>query len=321
MLVQENLILLEKPSKAGSSSSDSTARRTLSKIRGVLFHLKTLYLFTRSDVKTVLAPQIIFVVAVVLSRERLTTGDEPASLYALRRLPLAVAWIWFNLIICGISNQRLPESILEDEHNKPWRPIADNRLTPEEAQKLLLAIIPLAMVSSLFLGGFTPTVTMMALLWMYNDLDGSSINVWGRNAINTGGIMCFSAGALEVMSGGQLLPKAWTWIGLTGAAIASTVQALDFPDMEGDRARDRQTIPLLYGETFARRSLAMAVVFWSAVCSSFWELRLSCRAIPLSVGFTMAVLTVMRRGEKCDKIVAKLWCMWMSVLYLLPLLV
>ncbi|KAJ0374572.1 hypothetical protein COL26b_007191 [Colletotrichum chrysophilum] len=241
--------------------------------------------------------------------------SSDSSTCGCRRLPLSVFWIWVNLIVCGVSNQRLPESVLEDELNKPWRPIAAKRLTPDQAQKLLLTIIPLVMGMSLFIGGFAPSVTMMALLWTYNDLDGSSINIWSRNLINTGGIMCFSAGSLEVISGGQLLPKAWIWIGLTGAAIATTVQALDFPDMQGDWARGRQTIPLVYGEKASRTGLAVAVLMWSAVSPYFWNLSLVGWAVPMGFGSVMAVLTVARRDEKCDKIVAKLWCLWMSTLF------
>ncbi|KAF4856025.1 Fumagillin beta-trans-bergamotene synthase [Colletotrichum siamense] len=322
MSAHEDRVLLEKPldqSVPMSESSDSSTCGCRGRRAG--FHLKTLYLFTRSDIKTVLVPQIIFLVAAVLGHETLTTIQRPTAYEALQRLPLSVFWIWVNLIVCGISNQRLPESVLEDELNKPWRPIAAKRLTPDQAQRLLLTIIPLVMGMSLFIGGFTPSVTMMALLWTYNDLDGSSINIWSRNLINTGGIMCFSAGSLEVISGGQLLPKAWVWIGLTGAAIATTVQALDFPDMEGDRARGRQTIPLVYGEKASRAGLAVAVLMWSAVSPYFWNLSLVGWAVPMGFGSVMAVLTVARRDEKCDKIVAKLWCLWMSTLYVLPLFV
>ncbi|KAK1691044.1 UbiA prenyltransferase [Colletotrichum godetiae] len=319
MKVVENSVLGEKPSGAPVPEfyTSATKRRTLA--QAASFHLKTLYLFTRSDVKTVLAPQIIFILAAVFSREPLTTAFDRINCPIFQRLPLAILWIWLNLIVCGISNQRLADSIVEDEHNKPWRPLAAKRLTPPQAQRLLLGMIPLVVAVSAVLGGFKPTISMMTLLWMYNDLDGSSINIWARNAINTGGIMCFSAGALEVLSGGDLLPKAWAWIGVTGAVIATTVQALDFPDMEGDKARGRKTIPLLYGEGVARGGLAVLVLLWSTACPLFWNLPPAVWAAPLGVGVLMAGLTVVRQDEKSDDVVAKLWCLWLAVLYLLPL--
>ncbi|GKT48192.1 fumagillin beta-trans-bergamotene synthase af520 [Colletotrichum spaethianum] len=318
----EETVLLEKPSGAGSSDSVTFGVERMNlivKVQRGVFHFKTLYLFTRSDIKTVLAPQIIFILSAVLSRQPLTTVQSETMPEAVQRLPLAIVWIWLNLVVCGISNQRLENSIIEDGLNKPWRPLAAKRLTPEQAQRLLLGMIPLVVGTSAVLGGFKPTLSMMTLLWMYNDLDGSSINIWARNAINTGGIMCFSAGSLEVLSRGELLPKSWAWIGLTGAAIATTVQALDFPDMEGDRARGRKTIPLLYGETVARGGLVAMVLIWSIVCPMFWELRPVFWAAPVGVGILMAVLTMFRRDEKSDNVVAKLWCLWISVLYILPL--
>ncbi|OHW99273.1 prenyltransferase [Colletotrichum incanum] len=315
----EECILLEKPLGAGSSASATFEIERMNLVQRGVFHLKTLYLFTRSDVKTVLAPQIIFIISAVLSCKPLTTVHHKTAGEAVQRLPLAILWIWLNLIVCGISNQRLENSVIEDELNKPWRPLAAKRLTPGQAQRLLLGMIPLTVGVSAALGGVKPTLLMMTLLWMYNDLDGSSINIWARNAINTGGIMCFSAGSLEVLSRGELLPKSWAWIGLTGAAIATTVQALDFPDMEGDKARGRKTIPLLYGENVARGGLAAMVLMWSIVCPMFWELRLVFWTAPVGVGILMAALTILRRDEKSDDVVAKLWCLWMSVLYILPL--
>ncbi|KAF6815228.1 UbiA prenyltransferase [Colletotrichum sojae] len=322
--VEDHALLLEKPTGAEAPISEphlATPTTCRCLIRRLPYHLKTLYLFSKSDIKTVLVPQTILLLAAILGPEPLTTTSTPDdTTRALRRVPLAIVWMWLNLIVCGVSNQRLPDSVLEDEHNKPWRPIAAGRLTTAQAHTLLLVAIPVVMVASLVLGGFTPTVTMMALLWMYNDLDGSGANVWSRNAINTGGIMCFSAGALEVASGaGELPVRAWWWIALMGAAVMTTVQALDFPDMEGDRARGRQTIPLVCGEEVARGGLAVAVVIWSIACPVFWDVRPVGWAAPVGVGFAMAALTVLRREVKFDGVVAKLWCLWMCALYVLPL--
>ncbi|KAK1968292.1 UbiA prenyltransferase [Colletotrichum sublineola] len=288
------------------------------KIKRAVFHLKTLYLFTKSDVKIVLVPQVIFITSVMLSRERLTTAPSQTVGELTQRLPLAILWIWVNLVVCGISNQRLEKSVIEDEHNKPWRPIAAKRLTAEQARKLLLGMIPLVVGTSAALGGLKSTVSMMVLLWMYDDLDGNSY-IWGRNALNTCGIMCFGSGSLEVLSRGELLPATWVWIGLTGAAIATTIQALDFPDMEGDRARGRKTVPLLYGENIARGGLAGMVLLWSVVCPIFWGLQPVFWTAPVGVGAMVAALTLLRRNEESDGVVAKLWCLWMSVLYMLPL--
>ncbi|KAK1978647.1 UbiA prenyltransferase [Colletotrichum cereale] len=318
MMVPEEDDLLEKATGAGLSALATVSTERMDLIQRAVFHLKTLYLFTKSDVKIVLVPQVIFIASAMLSGQRLTTAPSQTVGELLQRLPLAILWIWINLVVCGISNQRLEKSVIEDEHNKPWRPIAAKRLTAEQARRLLLWMIPFAVGTSAVLGGFKSTVSMMTLLWMYDDLDGNAY-LWGRNALNTCGIICFSSGSLEVLSRGELLPMSWTWIGLTGAAIATTVQALDFPDMDGDRARGRKTVPLLYGENVARGGLAAMVLLWSTVCPMFWGLQPAFWSAPVGVGAVVAALTMLRRNEKSDDVVAKLWCLWMSVLYILPL--
>ncbi len=160
-----------------------------------------------------------------------------------------------NLLVENISNQRLPASVVEDGTNKPWRPIPAGRISAREAQCLLLAAIPTVVGASFLLDAFTPSIVLMALVWMYNDLDGAGINIWVRNLLNGGGLMCFSWGALRVLSGADLKPAACIWILVTGAIITTTVHAQDFPDVEGDREIGRQTVPLLLGEGPARASL------------------------------------------------------------------
>ena len=66
-------------------------------------------------------------------------------------------WNWLNVLLFDIANQRLPESIIGDSINKPWRP-------------LLLAIIPLVLLASCILGSMPETVAMIVLGYMYNDL-------------------------------------------------------------------------------------------------------------------------------------------------------
>lgn len=185
------------------------------------------------------------------------------------------------------------------------------------------------------LGAFKPSVCLMTLVWMYNDLEGSSSDIWLRNLLNAGGLMCFSWGALSVMSkdhsldisqlsgsnDGLLAERAYIWILVTGAVITTTVHAQDMPDIEGDKARGRKTVPLLYGEWWARGSLAVMVMFWSVVCPCLWaELSTWCAWVPpLLVGCAISTLTLLRWGQPMDEVAWKLWCLWAVTLYVLPL--
>jgi 4-hydroxybenzoate polyprenyltransferase len=293
--------------------------------RSPFYHLKTLFLFTKSDFKTVIFPQSIFAITAALSTASLTTADLSEDAYTRAcqvacRIPLMLAWIWLNLLVEDVANQRIEGSIIEDTINKPWRPLPSQRLTAEQARDWLTVAIVVAVGSSLVLGGYTASVTLMLFIWMYNDLDGSNSGIWIRNALNASGLMCFSWGALATLSGGELSARAFTWILVTGAIIMTTVHAQDLPDIEGDKARGRLTVPLLYGETAARVSLSAMVMLWSVACSLFWDASIWGWAVSTSLGGAMSVLALQKRGQWWDEVVWKLWCLWIAALYLLPAL-
>ncbi|KAH8589960.1 UbiA prenyltransferase [Bisporella sp. PMI_857] len=316
------------------SPSFKTGTRTLScsphfqaKERTIWFHIYTLFLFTKSDFKTVIMPQSIFALSVVLSQvNTLSIATHQFGLFeAATRLPFALAWIWLHLLVENISNQRLESSIIEDAANKPWRPIPAGRISSAEAQGLLRIIMPLAIVLSVLLDSFTASVTLMAMIWLYNDLDGSSSGPIQRNAINAAGLACFGWGGIAILSEAspetaQNIPR--TWLALTAAIITTTVHAQDMPDMEGDGARDRKTVPLLYGEQWARYSLAAFVLFWSVGCLLFNNVPLTTLNMghaPLVVGAVMALLTTKYWNQSSDELVWKLWCIWISLIYVMPL--
>lgn len=303
------------------------------KHRSLLYHLKTLFLFTKSDFKTVVLPHTTFAITGALSAANLM-GRGPLSLLEVAaRLPLVVFWIWSNLLVEDLANQRTKGGIIEDTRNKPWRPIPSGRITPYETQLLLLMAIPLTVGLSAALGALKPSLCLMSLVWMYNDLEGSSVNVWLRNLLNAGGLMSFSWGALSVMSkdhtkllrlamdGDAVLPeRAYWWILATGVIIVATVHAQDMPDIEGDKARGRKTMPLLYGESWARGSVAVMVTLVSVLSPFFFSGPTSWWAAPpLLLGCSLSILTLLRRGQAMDEVAWKLWCFWTISLYLLPL--
>ena len=236
-----------------------------------------------------------------------------------------LAWIWLHLLVENISNQRLRESVLEDSVNKPWRPLPSGRVSASEAQRWLQALIPSALATSLFMGSFTPSVTLMTFIWLYNDLDGSSTGPWQRNAINAAGLACFGWGASEVLIGERARDGESTlfhyWFVLMAVVVTTTVHAQDMPDMDGDRARGRKTMPLLYSEKWARGSLATFILLWSIVCPYFWgSVTALAWIVPLGIGCAMAFFTLFSWKQPTDEMVWKLWCLWIAVIYTLPLL-
>lgn len=267
-------------------------------------------------------PETAFGIFSALSGPMLTTNLSPSRLEILKRLPRVVLWNWLNLLLFNIANQRLPGSIQEDMINKPWRAIPSKRLTPDEARRLLLAVIPIALFGVWFLGGVTETLAMITLTWMYNDLGGADENYLVRNIINALGCICYSSGSIVVAAGYgtyELNQQSRVWLKIVGAIIFSTIQMQDLADMEGDEEHGRRTLPLVHGEIVARWSIAVPVVLWSVFCSWFWQVgALGC--IPsLLIGGILAVRVVGFKGVKADRITWKLWCLWTTTLYLLPL--
>ena len=227
-----------------------------------------------------------------------------------------------NVFLFCIANQRQPDSILEDSINKPWRPLASHRLTPDDARRLLLLVIPIVLCTVLYLGGFNETLVLIALTWMYNDLHGANENYVVRNLLNASGTACFSSGAAKVATDyGQyeLSPNASTWLGIVWAVIFSTLQVMDLEDMKGDAARGRRTMPLVHGERVTRWSIVMGVVCWSIVCPAFWTMELCGFGFSLMMGCFLVFRVLYCRGIRADKVNFKIWSLWTITLYLLPL--
>jgi len=280
-----------------------------------------LFLFTKSDFKTVIFPQSVFALAFGLSLSQ--TGKVayiPREILKWRLLSMLL-WVWIHLLVENISNQRLPKSVLEDVASKPWRPIPAGRLTPNEAQNLLRSTVPLAMGTSHLLGNFDASVTLMVFVWLYNDLGGDGAGPRQRNALNAAGLSCFGWGAIQALLGGDcpLSDFIYKWLMLLAAVITTTVHAQDFPDVDGDGASGRKTMPLIYGQAWSRYGLAVLVLFRSVVCPAFWHVSsLAIWAMMLLIGGAIATLTTFVWDPFYDRTVWKLWCLWMSVLYVLP---
>lgn len=251
--------------------------------KGTLYHFYTLFLFTKSDIKTVLLPQTIFSVSAFISRSgtaifpnSTTAFTDECILHLLKRLPLMTLVLWSHLLLENFANQRLPGAVIEDKINKPWRPIPSGRITPQETQELLRRAVPLVLLLDSVLGIFTQGLIAMLLIWLYNDLDGSGATPFERNLINAVGLAWYGWSGIIVLDGSEsklasterhILP--YRWLAIMTMAVITTVHAQDFPDIEGDRMRGRRTMPLVYGQRVSRCSLAVLILIWSLACPIF----------------------------------------------------
>ncbi|KAF2473362.1 uncharacterized protein BDR25DRAFT_323911 [Lindgomyces ingoldianus] len=290
----------------------------------IFYQLHTLFLFTRSDIKTVIIPQMLFALSSALtSGFKTVSTPTPPPISVIPSILKAILWLWTTLLVENIANQRLPFSILEDSRNKPWRPLPSSRLTASTSQNWLIHLIPLAIAVGATANAYRETATLFVLVWMYNDVDGANKSIWWRNALTAGGLGCFSAGVTAITSGPvEYSPSSgpFLWVVLTALAVFTTVHAQDFPDMVGDAARGRETVPLLYGEKTARISLAVGVLLWSFVCPAFWDLPVRWFAPTVGLGMLLVCLSAFRWDEESNEWIWKAWCLWIGTIYLLPLM-
>ena len=285
----------------------------------ILYHVRTIFLFTASDLKTIVVPSTVF--GVLGSYAHFTQDPIGPGQSALLRMPLVFIWTWLNLLPFNISNQRQPTAIEEDRANKPWRPLPSGRLTPGQATLLMQTFYPVALAVSLYIHGVRSCLALMALGRWYNDYNGAE-NCGTRNFINAAGYLCFIYGAIEVAldSKACLNQTACHWFLLIGLIIFSTIQIQDIPDQEGDHVRGRKTLPLVVGDMPARWSIAILLPTWSLLAPAFWHLDAVAYLLPL----TLSVLISTRILCKCtvadDKLSFKIWNAWIMAIYALPVM-
>ena len=209
-----------------------------SQIQHVLDDLHTIWLVTRNDLKSIVFPESAFGICSALAGPMITTNQSPDAINILKQVPRVVLWVWINVLIFDLANQRLPHSIVEDAVNKPWRPIPSGRMTACQARRLLLAIIPIAILTTYYIGGIEETIVMNTLVYMYNDLGGADENFIVRNIINAAGFICYSAGATRVACGHDrysLNDKAYQWLAIIGGIVFSTLQMQDMVSLPQQR--------------------------------------------------------------------------------------
>ncbi|KAI4183619.1 MAG: hypothetical protein L6R41_005299 [Letrouitia leprolyta] len=286
------------------------------------YHLHTTWLFTVSDLKSVVIPETILGLTAALSGSLLTDNDNPQSWEIFLRTPQVVLWTWLNLFLFDLCNQSQTQSVLEDCINKPWRAIPSHRISATQARTLLLLVIPTVYLSTLRLGGTWESVTLMIGTWMYNDLGGADNGVIVRNLLNALGYICYSSGSMKVATGfGQhdLNETSTIWLEIIGGIIFTTLQMQDMADVHGDAKRGRKTVPLIYGDRFARWSIAIPVVAWSLVCPAFWVVGLLGYVLPIIAAGVFLSRLFMYRSVEDDALTWWFWCAWLSAVFITPL--
>lgn len=302
-------------------------------ISRVAYFCQTLWLFNLSDLKTIVMPNTIFGIIHALTAHKF--GIKPAGgTNLILRLPLVLLWVWSNLLLLSLNNQRSPSSLAEDRVNKPWRPLPQGRISPSESKRLMYwvyAITPA--MSTLFGGGLRQNFGLIFLGTWYNEFGGSDCHPLLRNAIVAVGYSCFASGALEVSLGFQL-PMPFTgapdsdvamplfkWLAIIVGAIVTTMHTQDMYDQEGDALRGRRTLPLVVGDGCARWITVFWMAAWGVICPLFWGLPPLSGVSLLTFGLatTIGVRGLLYRDVSSDKLTFWLWNVWISCIFTLPI--
>nr|WBQ21662.1 (-)-epi-alpha-bisabolol synthase [Myrothecium sp.] len=275
--------------------------------------------FTENDVLTFVVPNATFGILGALASSYLADGPTPSMLDILMRVPLVVAYNWYNVFTVDVSNQRLPQAVQEDEINKPWRPIPMKMITSEQARKVMLIAVPIVLWLNDLQGVLFEGLVIHVLAWLNNDMGGGDDAV-SRNAILAVAYTMFNGGSFKIALGDSAVvnTRGQYWTYLISAVISTTIQIQDLKDQEGDRMRDRKTMPLVYGDQACRVSIATFVLLWSGVCVLFWGPLSLSAVMPVVVGALVAWRVMFKRTPKEDCTSWKIWCFWTMTLYFLP---
>ncbi|PCH35470.1 hypothetical protein WOLCODRAFT_80926 [Wolfiporia cocos MD-104 SS10] len=272
---------------------------------GVLYHLYTPFLFTKSDIKTTLVPVTFFALAA-------------SHRVAVEHIPHAILWLWLHLLHFNVANQAArPE---EDQHNKAWRPIPSGRMTSKNAMILRWLLVPVYWAISWLYGYQTLAVSIafVALTVAYNELSIDGGHWIGRNVLNALGTAAFEIGTTLLTCNSAALDKVGTRsILISAGVIATTIHAQDFQDVPGDKKVGRRTLPIV-NPTSARLSIPIGLICWTAVAVSIWGVDwftvMSLAAMAVFIGWRYVFLTTIRDDE-----VSYIWYnVWMSCVHALP---
>ncbi|KAK7691372.1 hypothetical protein QCA50_004770 [Cerrena zonata] len=286
--------------------SDSPVRRLYDWHLQCLEHLVTLFLFTKSDFKTLLLPVICFAIA--------------ASPHVdLSRVCLSILWTWLHLLQFTVSNQTL--DVDEDAANKAYRPLPSGRISLMNARLLRWLLVPSCLtVSSYF--DFTTTLASIAVIvstLLHNEL-GLHARSWViRNLLNGLGLASYELGATAVIAGSNhhLDDIALRGIVLSATVFMTTIHAQDFEDIEGDLKVGRRTLPIVYPRV-ARYSMTIGLFVWSLMVSSVWNLDLFASGMLTISSVFIGLRYIYFRDVESDKASYIWYNLWLSVTNLLP---
>jgi 4-hydroxybenzoate polyprenyltransferase len=161
-----------------------------------------LYLFTKSDVKTMLLPVVrlypSLFLSFVLKPSQTFFALVAGPVSSIAAFIAAVTWTWVHLLQFNVSNQC--GGVDEDMLNKPWRPIPAGLISLPAAHRLRRDTVILSLALSFMFGS---TVTWISLViavatYVYNEAHLAS-HWLGKSGFTAVGYVSFQAGATLII--------------------------------------------------------------------------------------------------------------------------
>ncbi|KAI6092272.1 UbiA prenyltransferase family [Hypoxylon rubiginosum] len=301
--------------KAESQGSHRETFRALNPLGPVLSALRLIWDFTESNFDTFVIPNTSFGILGALASSVVTEGSQLSATYILIRTPLVLLFNWCNVLNFDLANQRHPESLQEDQLNKPWRPIVVGKITPEQTRRLMLITIPFALLLNYLLGVWKQGVFILIITWLYNDIGGGDELI--RDPLISISYGLFNSASLETAVGpkSRINSQGVAWVAIISGVILTTMQIQDLKDQAGDRTRGRKSIVLVFGDTASRASIAVFICLWSFICPYFWGVGLPGYVLSGVPGAVVALNVVSKRTREEDARSWRWWCFWMITLY------
>ncbi|KAJ7154767.1 UbiA prenyltransferase family [Mycena filopes] len=253
----------------------------------------TLFLFTKSDIKTTLVPIAI-------------GGMVAAPISSFGNFLEEFLWIWLHLLQFTTSNQSgTSTAVAEDADNKPDRPIPSGRMTLHQVRVLRWSLVPVCLAVSYRFSTavLAASVAVITITIWYNEFGGGGTHWPIRNLLNGLGFGSFQVGATLLASNDrtQLNAVAIQAIFFSIAIYATTTHTQDFKDVEGDAKFNRSTVPLVHPR-IARPSVLFGLIAWSLLLAYVWALNAVAAAAMSALGAFVGVRFCTKDGRKNDQI-------------------
>ncbi|KAH9889261.1 UbiA prenyltransferase family-domain-containing protein [Cubamyces lactineus] len=289
-----------------SSALSRQLARDLRTLRDIPHFLHTLFLFTKSDIKTTVFPVTSLAIA-------------SAPIDNILRLPHVVFWVWTHVLQFDLSNQTVDPQ--EDALNKRERPIPAQRITLASARLLRWLVVPVCWRLSALYSVQTvyASIANIALTIIYDDLGAASGHWAVRNVVNGLGFSSFEVGATLIAGSDprRLDSIAMCSILASVGIFVTTIHAQDFKDVEGDRAVGRRTIPIVFGDA-AKYTVLFPLLAWSLGLSVFWGLEYITAAAFTALATYVGALYLRAKTVREYQVAFYWYNVWLTSAHALP---